>query len=155
MGTQPFGNLMFNTGVMAGGDDLESFEPLVEGDFIPGSKVVVETMSSAFANLVAELARADGETHDILVTFRYAVDGVDYVRQAVSGNRSSNVERAPRRLAAYRPGSRHQISYRRDDPNVIQFDIWNRDPDVLPFGMLLAAVAVVVLGVVMWRKPDE
>ena len=66
--TQPFGNLMFNTGVMAGGEDLESFEPLVEGDTIPGSKAVVETMSSAFANLVAELARADGEAHDVLVS---------------------------------------------------------------------------------------
>jgi len=66
--TQPFGNLMFNTGVMAGGEDLESFVPLVEGDFIPGSKAVVETMSSAFANLVAEVAREDGESHDILVS---------------------------------------------------------------------------------------
>ncbi len=65
---QPFGNLMFNTGVMAGGEDLVSFEPLVEGDTIPGSKAVVETMSSAFANLVAELARNEGDTHDILVS---------------------------------------------------------------------------------------
>ena len=66
--TQPFGNLMFNTGVMAGREELESFEPLVEGDTIPGSKAVVETMSSAFANLVSELARADGDSHDILVS---------------------------------------------------------------------------------------
>ncbi|HVH41269.1 MAG TPA: sialate O-acetylesterase [Labilithrix sp.] len=67
--TQPFGNLMFNTGVMAGGEGLESFEPLVEGDTIPGSKAVVETMSSAFANLVAELARADGASaHDLLLS---------------------------------------------------------------------------------------
>lgn len=49
--TQPFHNLMFNTGVMAGGEDLTSFEPLVEGDNIPGSKVRVETMSASFANL--------------------------------------------------------------------------------------------------------
>ncbi|MBX3225542.1 MAG: hypothetical protein KF795_33865 [Labilithrix sp.] len=67
--TQPFGNLMFNTGVMAGGEDLESFEPLVEGDNIPGSKAIVETMSAAFANLVAELGRADGgEAHDLLLS---------------------------------------------------------------------------------------
>lgn len=69
---QPFGNLMFNTGVMAGGEDLESFEPLVEGDNIPGSKAIVETMSSAFANLVAELARGErdsrGEGHDLLLS---------------------------------------------------------------------------------------
>ena len=77
--TQPFGNLMFNTGVMAGGEDLESFEPLVEGDTIPGSKAVVETMSSAFANLVAELARADGDSHDILVSV-HASGAKPYVR---------------------------------------------------------------------------
>lgn len=67
--TQPFGNLMFNTGVMAGGEELESFLPLVEGDYIPGSKAMVETMSSAFANLVAELAREEArETHDLLLS---------------------------------------------------------------------------------------
>jgi len=69
--SQPFHNLMFNTGVMAGGEDLESFEPLVEGDFIPGSKAVVETMSSAFANLVTELSLAGGDPsarHDLLVS---------------------------------------------------------------------------------------
>ncbi len=66
--TQPFSNLMFNTGVMAGAEGLERFEPLVEGDTIPGSKAVVETMSSAFANLAAELARAEGDAHDILVS---------------------------------------------------------------------------------------
>ncbi|MBX3199947.1 MAG: hypothetical protein KF894_17555 [Labilithrix sp.] len=66
--TQPFANLMFNTGVMAGGEGLERFEPLVEGDNIPGSKAIVETMSAAFANLVAGLARADGEAHDVLMS---------------------------------------------------------------------------------------
>jgi hypothetical protein len=71
--TQPFGNVMFNTGVMAGGEGLESFEPLVEGDNIPGSKAIVETMSSAFANLVSELARADGaDAHDVLVSVHAA-----------------------------------------------------------------------------------
>lgn len=66
--TQPFHNLMFNTGVMAGGEDLTSFEPLVEGDFIPGSKVRVETMSASFANLVADLALASGQPHDVLLS---------------------------------------------------------------------------------------
>lgn len=66
--TQPFGNLMFNTGVMAGGEDLETFQPLVEGDNIPGSKALVETMSSAFANLVSALAQENGEGHDLLVS---------------------------------------------------------------------------------------
>jgi hypothetical protein len=66
--TQPFHNLMFNTGVMAGGEELTSFEPLVEGDNIPGSKVHVETMSASFANLVAELALASGQSHDILLS---------------------------------------------------------------------------------------
>jgi hypothetical protein len=67
--TQPFHNLMFNTGVMAGADELERFEPLVEGDNIPGSKAIVETMSSSFANLVAELALSNGgEGHDLLLS---------------------------------------------------------------------------------------
>ena len=66
--TQPFGNLMFTTGVMAGDVELDAFAPLVEGDTIPGSKAVVETMSSSFANLVAAMARAAGATHDVLVS---------------------------------------------------------------------------------------
>lgn len=66
--TQPFDNLMFVTGVMAGADDLTGFLPLVEGDTIPGSKAVVETMSSGFANLVSGLARDAGGRHDLLVS---------------------------------------------------------------------------------------
>src|SRR4029079_17247095 len=50
---QPFENLMFATGVIAGRDDLSSFVPLVEGDFIPGTEAATETMSSAFANLAS------------------------------------------------------------------------------------------------------
>jgi hypothetical protein len=69
--SQPFANLMFNTGVMAGGEGLESFEPLVEGDTIPGSKAIVETMSSGFANLVSALSR-DGTSgeglHELLLS---------------------------------------------------------------------------------------
>jgi hypothetical protein len=65
---QPFANLMFKTGVMAGRDDLDELVPLVEGDNIPGTEVATETMSSAFANLASGLAREAGETHDILVS---------------------------------------------------------------------------------------
>ncbi len=62
---QPFTNLMFNTGVLAGGEGLERFEPLVEGR----SKVPVETIASSFANLVAGMARTDAiDAHDILVS---------------------------------------------------------------------------------------
>jgi lysophospholipase L1-like esterase len=85
---QPFSNLMFNTGVMAGGEGLESFEPLVEGDTIPGSKAVVETMSSAFANLVTELARADGAEHDLLLSV-HALGAKPYA-QLKKGTRAYN-----------------------------------------------------------------
>jgi hypothetical protein len=60
---QPFSNLMFATGVMAGRDDLTSFVPLVEGDYIPGTEASTETMSSAFANLASDEGR-----HPILVS---------------------------------------------------------------------------------------
>lgn len=60
---QPFTNLMFASGVMAGRDDLSALVPLVEGDFIPGSEATTETMSSAFANLAS-----DGGRHRILVS---------------------------------------------------------------------------------------
>lgn len=63
--TQPFGNLMFATGVMAGAEDLDAFVPLVEGDNIPGSKARVETMASAFANLVSALTP---EPHVLLLS---------------------------------------------------------------------------------------
>lgn len=67
--TQPYGNVMFNTGVMAGNENLESFEPLVEGDNIPGSKAVVETMTSSFANLVTELSSSSAAPrHDLLMS---------------------------------------------------------------------------------------
>jgi hypothetical protein len=67
--TQPYANLMFDTGVMTGAgcdtngctryDQPTKLVPLVEGDrfFYP-----VETMSSGLANLVSELARQKNET---------------------------------------------------------------------------------------------
>src|SRR5687768_14540241 len=54
---QPFSNLMFAGGVIAGREELDSLVPLVEGDFIPGSKAQTETMSSAFANLACDEGR--------------------------------------------------------------------------------------------------
>lgn len=64
---QPFDNLMFRTGVMAGRRDLDALMPLVEGDFVPGTEVPTETMSSAFANLAS-----DGGRHRILVSIHGA-----------------------------------------------------------------------------------
>ncbi len=86
--TQPFANLMFNTGVMAGREELESWEPLVEGDTIPGSKAVVETMSSAFANLVTQLSITSGDPtgrHDLLVSVH--ASGAKTYRQLKRGTR--------------------------------------------------------------------
>lgn len=71
--TQPYGNLMFNTGVMpmygcggegcVGYDTPNSFVPLVEGDtfFYP-----VETAASSIANEISFLAQP--KKHDVLVS---------------------------------------------------------------------------------------
>jgi hypothetical protein len=89
--TQPFTNLMFDTGVMtsfscngggcpAGNYAAPSgFLPLVEGDSFFGGTYVVETASSAMANLISELALGKFEfgsaarptyptKHDVLVS---------------------------------------------------------------------------------------
>lgn len=66
--TQPFANQMFSTGVLAGGTNLTTLAPLVEG--------AVETMSSGLANLVTQLARDEvfkgrappEDSHDLLVS---------------------------------------------------------------------------------------
>ncbi|MBS2014764.1 MAG: hypothetical protein JST00_17885 [Deltaproteobacteria bacterium] len=70
--TQPFGNLMFEGGVLATASGLSSFVPLVEG---VGSGV--ETMSSAFANLVSSASTSSGGAHDLLVSV-HAVGGAPY-----------------------------------------------------------------------------
>jgi hypothetical protein len=75
--SQPYDNKMFNTGVISGGAGLTSFVPLVEAS--------VETMSSAFANLVTKDARATllvgqpaGKTsHDLLVS-AHGIGGQPY-----------------------------------------------------------------------------
>jgi hypothetical protein len=73
--SQPYGNLMFDTGVMPASscdgngcttyDEPRSFVPLVEGDtfFYP-----VETMSSGLANEVSKLGLASAIHHDMLVS---------------------------------------------------------------------------------------
>lgn len=61
--SQPYENLMFAPGPMPGGEFLTRFVPLAERG--------LETMSSAFANLVAKMAREDaldGGGHDLLVS---------------------------------------------------------------------------------------
>jgi hypothetical protein len=79
--TQPYANVMFSTGAIAGGTNLAAFVPLVEGigDAAAPIDPGVETLSSAFANLVTELARGAGQkTHDILVS-GHGVGGIAYV----------------------------------------------------------------------------
>lgn len=66
---QPYANLMFDKGVLAGERELSAFVPLVERG--------VETMSSGFANLVTMLARDAGGSHDLLVSV-HAVGGQPY-----------------------------------------------------------------------------
>jgi hypothetical protein len=75
---QPYDNVMFNTGVRAGGSGLLAFVPLVEHER--------ETMSSGLANLVTRMARQDlfagqpppDDTHDLLVSC-HGVGGQAYV----------------------------------------------------------------------------
>ncbi len=72
---QPYGNLMFDTGVMTATDcdddgcrtyeQPKSFVPLVEGDHYLAD--AVETMSSGLANEIGLLSK-DGEKHDVLVS---------------------------------------------------------------------------------------
>jgi hypothetical protein len=76
---QPYDNMMFSGGVGAVAN-LTAFAPLIEG-----VDPAVETMSSAFANFVTEMARDEvlvnqppGErTHDLLVTL-HGVGGTAY-----------------------------------------------------------------------------
>jgi hypothetical protein len=76
---QPYDNLMFSTGPIAGARDLVRLVPLVEGPVPGGSHPDDETMSSAFANLVARAYReqAAGGTHALLVSV-HGVGGTPY-----------------------------------------------------------------------------
>ncbi len=76
--TQPYSNIKFSRGVLAGGTGLTAFAPLTETN--------VETMSSSLANLVTRVAREElltsqpaGRTsHDILVS-AHGVGGTAYI----------------------------------------------------------------------------
>ncbi len=78
--TQPYANLKFNTGVVAGGSatGMTSFIPLVEGP-------TLETMSSGLANLITQMAEdevfktrpAPANTHVALVSC-HGVGGIAY-----------------------------------------------------------------------------
>jgi hypothetical protein len=84
--TQPYANLMFNTGVDASGTNLTSLVPLVEGT---PTHTQVETMSSSLANLVTKLAREEvfvdappgQRSHDLLVSV-HAYSGYGYAQLA-------------------------------------------------------------------------
>ena len=75
--TQPYRNKMFNTGVLAGSDNLIYFLPLVEAG--------VETMSSGMANLITRRAREEvfpdlpppQDSHEVLVSC-HGVGGTAY-----------------------------------------------------------------------------
>lgn len=66
---QPYENLMFGTGVLAGATGLTHFVPLVERD--------VETMSTSLATAVTRAARAAGSQHDLLLSV-HALGGAPY-----------------------------------------------------------------------------
>lgn len=72
--TQPDHNLMFNTGVIAGGTNLTSFVPLVETG--------TETMSASLANHVSGDAKTSfGLSHDVLLS-AHGVGGFSYAQLA-------------------------------------------------------------------------
>ncbi len=66
--------------------------------------------------------RNSERTYVIQVTFRYTIDGKTITSQTTSGSGFSSRSTAESRLAAYAPGSTHDIRYRPEDPNVIRFD---------------------------------
>lgn len=69
--SQPFANVMLDTGLTSDGTDAKTFVPLRE--------IALETMSTSFASLVTEGIRAPATArHDLLVTV-HAVPGQPYV----------------------------------------------------------------------------
>jgi hypothetical protein len=80
---QPYHNLMFSTGVIAGASDLTAFVPLVEGSVPRSTHPNDETMSSSLANHVArtyleEFApTAKHRSHDVLVSV-HGLGGTPY-----------------------------------------------------------------------------
>ncbi|MBX3203853.1 MAG: hypothetical protein KF764_02230 [Labilithrix sp.] len=84
--SQPYANLMFATGAIAGAANLTSFAPLIEGRVDGGANPDVETMSAGLANLVTKMARdellvgqpAGATSHDLLVSV-HGIGGTAYV----------------------------------------------------------------------------
>lgn len=66
--TQPYGNLMFKSGVIAGGAPPAQLVPLVEGKGVNPAHPDAETMSSGLANLIGKMAADRGQRHDVLVS---------------------------------------------------------------------------------------
>lgn len=71
--TQPFANVKLAGGIFDDGG-ARAYVPLVEGDFYPGTTTAVETMSSALANLVTQLA---GGSHVVLAS-QHGIGGQPY-----------------------------------------------------------------------------
>ena len=70
--TQPDENVMFNTGVIAGGTNLTSFVPLVESG--------VETMSAALVNHISSNAKASFGVQHALLLSAHGVGGFSYAQ---------------------------------------------------------------------------
>ena len=70
---QPYENLMFNTGVRAGLNNLTSFVPLVESQ----NGKYGETIASGMANLVAELEQAKGRSY-VISASAHGIGGLSY-----------------------------------------------------------------------------
>lgn len=70
--SQPDKNVMFNTGVIAGGTNLTSFVPLVETN--------VETMSSGLANHISADAKASFGLDHVILLSAHGVGGFSYAQ---------------------------------------------------------------------------
>lgn len=66
--SQPYKNLMFQTGVIAGGNPPPTLVPLIEGKGMNPAHPDQETMSSGLANMISKLAADEGEEHDVLIS---------------------------------------------------------------------------------------
>lgn len=65
---QPYDNLMFSSGVIAGGNPSSKLVPLVEGKATNPSHPDQETMSSGLANQISKWALDRGQEHTVLVS---------------------------------------------------------------------------------------
>lgn len=65
---QPYSNLMFSSGVIAGGNPAPTLVPLVEGKATNPSHPDQETMSSGLANQISKWALDLGQQHTVLMS---------------------------------------------------------------------------------------